>query len=224
MDEVNTLTGVATLLKTPEGDIKLPRTAAILVQTKDGSNVETELQKRLLVKDYSEEIDNILKIFEEFQKTLDEFRYDIGTTANYTELALLNREASELIDDFKIAIEKMEIFIIWEEKWDAIQEELQNSINMIKIYINTIENDITELNLRLSYLENNQPNLDSVSITAMLASTDTFEMLVNNNLIIDENKLENITLVYEELYRQGLKGVNEMPDIIKERIVNRLLL
>ena len=61
------------------------------------------------IKDYTEEIDNILRLFDEFEKTLNDFRYDIGTTANYTELALLNREASDLISDFKVAIEKMEI-------------------------------------------------------------------------------------------------------------------
>lgn len=224
MEEENKLTGVATLLKTPEGDIKLPRTAAILVQTTDGSNVETELQKRLLIKDYTEEIDNILRLFDEFEKTLSDFRFDIGTTANYTELALLNREASNLIEDFKVAIEKMEIFVNWESKWDGIKKELENSINMIKIYINTIENDISELNIRLNYLENNQPEMDSVSVTNMLATVDTFEMLIENNLTINNNKLDNISAIYEELYRQGLKGINEMPDIIKEKLINRLLL
>ena len=118
----------------------------------------------------------------------------------------------------------MEIFVNWESKWDGIKKELENSINMIKIYINTIENDISELNIRLNYLENNQPEMDSVSVTNMLATVDTFEMLIENNLTINNNKLDNISAIYEELYRQGLKGINEMPDIIKEKLINRLLL
>ena len=222
--EEKTLTGVATLLKTPEGEIKLPRTAAVLVQTSSGSNVETELAKLVSKDIFNEELNSLIETFEEFSDTLKEFRYDIGTSANYTELALVNREASELYKDLKIALEDMEVFIKWEERWKEIQENLEGDIDIIKTHINQIEIDMMELTLRLKLLEEKESVITDVNLSSMLASVDVFEMMINNNMVIDETKLDNITLIYTELLKMEVKGINEMPDIIKERIVKQLLL
>lgn len=222
--EEKTLTGVATLLKTPEGEIKLPRTAAVLVQTSSGSNVETELAKLVSKDIFNEELNSLIETFEEFSDTLKEFRYDIGTSANYTELALVNREASELYKDLKIALEDMEVFIKWEERWKEIQDTLEGDIDIIKTHINQIEIDMMELTLRLKLLEEKESVITDVNLSSMLASVDVFEMMINNNMVIDETKLDNITLIYTELLKMDVKGINEMPDIIKERIVKQLLL
>ena len=222
--EEKTLKGVATLLKTPEGEIKLPRTAAVLVQTSSGSNVETELAKLVSKDIFNEELNSLIETFEEFSDTLKEFRYDIGTSANYTELALVNREASELYKDLKIALEDMEVFIKWEERWKEIQDTLEGDIDIIKTHINQIEIDIMELTLRLKLLEEKESVITDVNLSSMLASVDVFEMMINNNMVIDETKLDNITLIYTELLKMDVKGINEMPDIIKERIVKQLLL
>lgn len=222
--EEKTLTGVATLLKTPEGEIKLPRTAAVLVQTSSGSNVETELAKLVSKDIFNEELNSLIETFEEFSDTLKEFRYDIGTSANYTELALVNREASELYKDLKIALEDMEVFIKWEERWKEIQDTLEGDIDIIKTHINQIETDMMELTIRLKLLEEKEPVITDVNLSSMLASVDVFEMMINNNMVIDETKLDNITLIYTELLKMDVKGINEMPDIIKERIVKQLLL
>ena len=222
--EEKTLTGVATLLKTPEGEIKLPRTAAVLVQTSSGSNVETELAKLVSKDIFNEELNSLIETFEEFSDTLKEFRYDIGTSANYTELALVNREASELYKDLKIALEDMEVFIKWEERWKEIQDTLEGDIDIIKTHINQIEIDMMELTIRLKLLEEKESVITDVNLSSMLASVDVFEMMINNNMVIDETKLDNITLIYTELLKMDVKGINEMPDIIKERIVKQLLL
>ena len=222
--EEKKLTGVATLLKTPEGEIKLPRTAAVLVQTSSGSNVETELAKLVSKDIFNEELNSLIETFEEFSDTLKEFRYDIGTSANYTELALVNREASELYKDLKIALEDMEVFIKWEERWKEIQDTLEGDIDIIKTHINQIEIDIMELAIRLKLLEEKESVITDVNLSSMLASVDVFEMMLNNNMVIDDTKLDNITLIYTELLKMEVKGINEMPDIIKERIVKQLLL
>ena len=222
--EEKTLKGVATLLKTPEGEIKLPRTAAVLVQTSSGSNVETELAKLVSKDIFNEELNSLIETFEEFSDTLKEFRYDIGTSANYTELALVNREASELYKDLKIALEDMEVFIKWEERWKEIQDTLEGDIDIIKTHINQIEIDMMELTIRLKLLEEKESVITDVNLSSMLASVDVFEMMINNNMVIDETKLDNITLIYTELLKMDVKGINEMPDIIKERIVKQLLL
>lgn len=222
--EEKTLKGVATLLKTPEGEIKLPRTAAVLVQTSSGSNVETELAKLVSKDIFNEELNSLIETFEEFSDTLKEFRYDIGTSANYTELALVNREASELYKDLKIALEDMEVFIKWEERWKEIQDTLEGDIDIIKTHINQIEIDMMELTIRLKLLEEKESVITDVNLSSMLASVDVFEMMLNNNMVIDDTKLDNITLIYTELLKMEVKGINEMPDIIKERIVKQLLL
>ena len=222
--EEKTLKGVATLLKTPEGEIKLPRTAAVLVQTSSGSNVETELAKLVSKDIFNEELNSLIETFEEFSDTLKEFRYDIGTSANYTELALVNREASELYKDLKIALEDMEVFIKWEERWKEIQDTLEGDIEIIQTHINQIETDMMELTIRLKLLEEKESVITDVNLSSMLASVDVFEMMLNNNMVIDDTILDNITLIYTELLKMEVKGINEMPDIIKERIVKQLLL
>lgn len=224
MSEEKKITGVATLLKTPEGEIKLPRTAAVLVQTSSGSSVELELAKKVNIEDYSKELSNVLDMLNEFSDTLEDFRYDIGTSANYTELAVLNREASLLIDDAKKALEDMEVFIVWEEKWEAIYDDIIEKLNVINSRLNLIENDIIGLTLRVRELEERDPSIVDVNLASMLASTDIFEMMLKNGMQVDENKLDNITNIYAELLKMEVKGINEIPNIIKERIVKQLLL
>lgn len=224
MSEEKKITGVATLLKTPEGEIKLPRTAAVLVQTSSGSSVELELAKKVNIEDYSKELSNVLDMLNEFSDTLEDFRYDIGTSANYTELAVLNREASLLIDDAKKALEDMEVFIVWEEKWEAIYDDIMEKLNVINSRLNLIENDIIGLTLRVRELEERDPSIVDVNLASMLASTDIFEMMLKNGMQVDENKLDNITNIYAELLKMEVKGINEIPNIIKERIVKQLLL
>ena len=222
MDD-NKLVGVATLLKTPEGEIKLPRTAAVLVQTADGSNVEAELMKKISIEDYSKEIGDMVDLMNEFDKSIREFRYDIGTSANYTELALLNRKASELIDDFKIAIEDMEVFLVWDEKWDNIKKEIDEAISTLATKMSDMENDITDLTLRVKCLED-IPTIEDENLTTMLATVDMFEMMIDNHMRIDPERIDNIVEIYKELLRREIKGINEMPSIIKEKIVNQLLI
>ena len=219
------LKGVATLIKTPEGDIKLPRTAAVLVQTASGSNVETELANRITISEYQSEIEDIMGIIQEFQDLINDFKYDIGTSANYVELANLNREVTGKLDEFYDAIIKMDAFIVWDEKWEAIEIELKNAISELQDKVTKLENDTKIMETRLRNLEDKEePTITDINLSSMLASTEVFEMLVNNNLEIDETKLESLTDIYTELVRREIKGINEVPEIIRKRIIRELLL
>ena len=100
--------------------------------------------------------------------------------------------------------------------------EYDNKSNKIKIDHNKLSNELYLENIRL---KKNQEKQEEEIIANMLASSVMFELMLSlqqPSLLNIENRERAIIEIYVKLISKGIKNINDVPQVIRNQIENRL--